>query len=113
MSTILELRVELNEDLALYQESLKEMMGRDEYFAFLEDVVRKAIDDKWLEEVPLEDLEAEVASYPQEVQDKADEILRAFGIALGEARAEWCERVMNGEDLPVFIDDIEGLKKDR
>lgn len=94
MSTVLELKVELNEDLALYQESLKELMGHDEYFNFLEDVVRKAIDEKWLEEVSLEDLEAEVASYPQEVQDKADEILRAFGIALGEARENFVEKVI-------------------
>lgn len=93
MSTVLELRVELNEDLALCQESLIELLGRDEYFDFLEDVVRKAIDAKWLEEVSLEDLEAEVASYPQEVQDKADEILRAFGMALGEARENFFKKL--------------------
>lgn len=40
-------------------------------------------------------------------EELAEEIMRAFGIALGEARENWCERVMNGEDPPMFIDDDE------
>ena len=39
------------------------------------------------------------------IEEEAEEIMRAFGIALGEARAEWCERVLAGEDVPMFIDE--------
>lgn len=57
-------------------------------------------DDKELDEMTLEELETVVASYPQEILDKADEILRAFGIALGEARAEYFEKLMNEPEEP-------------
>ena len=39
-------------------------------------------DDKELDEMTLEELDAELANTPQEILDKVDEILRAFGIAL-------------------------------
>ena len=51
-------------------------------------------DDKELDEMTLEELDAELANTPKEILDKVDEILRAFGIALGEAQAEYYEKLM-------------------
>lgn len=65
------------------------------------------IPDEMLEKMSLEELDAMVDSYPEDVKQKADEILMVFGIALGEARANWCERIMSGEDIPLFIDESE------
>lgn len=52
------------------------------------------ITDEKIDKMSLEELEELDASFPKEVSDKADEILKAFGIALGEARAKWAEELM-------------------
>jgi len=54
----------------------------------------KMFDDEELDEMTLEELDAELANTPKEILDKVDEILRAFGIALGEARAAYVEKLM-------------------
>lgn len=51
-------------------------------------------DDKELDEMTLAELDAELANTPKEILDEVDEILRAFGIALGEARAAYFEKLM-------------------
>ena len=54
----------------------------------------KMFDDEELDEMTLEELDAELANTPKEILGKVDEILRAFGIALGEARAAYVEKLM-------------------
>jgi hypothetical protein len=62
-------------------------------FEYVDDIAIPFCKIKWFEE----------RDCPYE--EEAEAILRDFGIALGEARAEWCERVLAGEDVPMFIDE--------
>lgn len=55
------------------------------------------LEDQKLDEMTLEELDAYIASFPKEIQDKADEIMRTLGIALGKARAEYFEKLMREE----------------
>lgn len=52
------------------------------------------LSDEELDNMTLEEIEAELAKYPKEEMDKIDELLRAFGIALGEAREAYFEKLM-------------------
>ena len=52
------------------------------------------IDEKELDEMTLEELDAEIANTPKEILDKVDELMRAFGIALGEMEAAYYEKLM-------------------
>lgn len=52
------------------------------------------ISDEELDEMTLEELDAEIANTPKEILDKVDELMRAIGIALGEMEVAYYEKLM-------------------
>ena len=71
-----------------------EAAGVKGYYKDIQIVTEAMIDE--MDEAQLDKLDA---AYPPEVAEMVEEVMRAFGTAMGEATAEWCERVLNGEDI--------------